>query len=114
MQAPLYAKFLGKAFLLEQEKLALADAWKGLGGFMVANLPNGFYYIRCKTLEMQNRLLWEEPWTVAGRILQFSPWRESFQPAFESLSTAAFESLLMAAVWIQIYHLPMKLWGVGG
>lgn len=114
MQASLYAKFLRKAFLLEQEKLALADAWKGLEGFMVANLPNGFYYIHCKTLEMQNHLLWEEPWTVAGRILQLSPWRESFQPAFESLSTAAFESLLMASVWIQIYHLPMKLWGVGG
>lgn len=51
---------------------------------------------------MQAKLLWEGPWTVEGRILQISEWRESFQPAFEKLSSAA--------VWIQLHHVPMELW----
>lgn len=57
MQSSLYAKFLGKALPLDQAKLALTDAWRGLGNFTVADLPNGFYYIRCENQEMQNRLL---------------------------------------------------------
>ncbi|KAM0943006.1 putative transcription factor interactor and regulator CCHC(Zn) family [Dioscorea sansibarensis] len=102
MQSSLYGKFLGKSLPLDQAKLALADVWRGLGSFTIADLPNGFYYIRCETQEMHNRLLWEGPWTVARRILQLSPWRESFQPAFEKLT--------VAAVWIQLYHLPIELW----
>lgn len=50
MQSSLYAKFLGKP--LDKAKLALVDAWCGLGAFTVANLPNGFYYIYCETEEM--------------------------------------------------------------
>lgn len=72
-----------------------------MGGFIVADLPNGFYYVRCETQEMQNMLLLEGPWTVLGRMLQLSPWHESFQAAFEKLS--------LAAVWIQLYHLPIEL-----
>lgn len=102
MNTCLYAKFLGKALPLDQAKLALADAWRGLGNFSVADLPNGFYFINCESEKMQCHLLYEGPWTVAGRILQLSPWSESFQPAFERLS--------VAAVWIQLYHLPMELW----
>lgn len=101
MQSSLYAKFLGKALPLEQVKLALADTWWGLGAFSVADLPNGFYYIRCESVEMQLKLLWDGPWMVAGRILQLTTWSESFQPAFEKLS--------LATVWIQIYHLPIEL-----
>lgn len=103
MQTSLYAKFLGKALPLEQAKLALDDAWRGIGDFSITDLPNGFYFIKCKTSDMQERLLGDGPWNVAGRILQLSPWSESFQPAFEKLSNAA--------VWIQIYHFPMELWG---
>ncbi|XP_039115860.1 uncharacterized protein LOC120251398 [Dioscorea cayenensis subsp. rotundata] len=102
MQSSLYAKFLRKALPLDQAKLALANAWRRLGDFSVANLPNGFYFISCETQEMQNKLLWDGPWSVAGRILQLAPWSGSFQPAFEKLS--------LAAVWIQIYHLPIELW----
>lgn len=102
MQTSIYAKFLGKSLPLEQAKLAMTDSWRGLGAFTVADLPNGFYYIRCESQEMQCRLLWDGPWTVAGRILQLAPWSESFQPAFEKLS--------IAVVWIQIYHLPIELW----
>lgn len=81
----------------------MADAWQGLGAFTVADLPNGFYYIRCEAQEMQNRLLWNGPWTVAGCILQLYLWSVTFQ--------AVFEKLDLAAVWIQIHHLPMKLCG---
>lgn len=103
MHSSLYAKFLGKALLLEQAKLVLADAWRGFVAFSVANIPNGYYFIHCETEEMQNRLLWDGPSLVAGRILQLSLWKESFQPTFERFSTVA--------VWVQIYHLPMELWG---
>ncbi|XP_039120330.1 uncharacterized protein LOC120256715 [Dioscorea cayenensis subsp. rotundata] len=48
------------------------------------------------------KLLWDGPWTVDGRILQLFEWRESFQPAFEKLSTAA--------IWIQLHHVPIELW----
>lgn len=73
MQSSLYAKFLGKALPLDQAKLALADSWRGLGEFSVADLPNGFYYIRCESQEMQAKPLWDGPWMVAGRILQLAP-----------------------------------------
>lgn len=89
MQTSIYAKFLGKSLSLEQAKLAMADAWRGLGAFSVADLPNGFYYIRCESQEMQCKLLWYGPWTVAGRILQLSPWSETFQSAFKKLDLAA-------------------------
>lgn len=51
---------------------------------------------------MQAKLQWDGPWTIDGRIIQLSDWRESFQPAFENLSTVA--------VWIQLHHVPMELW----
>lgn len=99
MQSALYAKFLGKSLPLDQAKLELADAWKGLGSFTISDLPNGFYFIRCENLEMQAKLLWDGPWTIDGRILQLSEWRKSFQPAFDKLS--------MATVWIQLHHFPI-------
>lgn len=104
MQSSLYGKFLGKALPLDQAKLAISDAWRGLGDIKISDLPNGFYYIRCSSPTIQAKLLWEGPWTIDGRILQLSPWRESFQPAFEKLSSAA--------VWIQLHHVPMELWGI--
>lgn len=103
MQSSLYTKFLGKSLPLDQAKLALADAWRGLGGFMVADLPNGYYYVWCESQEMQNRFLWEGPCTVTNRILQILPCRESFQPAFEKLS--------FVAIWTQLSNLPIELWG---
>lgn len=39
---------------------------------------------------------------VVGRILQLSPWRESFQSAFKRLTTVG--------VWLQLFHLPIELW----
>lgn len=89
MTTSLYVKFLGKSLPLDQAKLALTDTWRGLGDFSVADLPNGYYYIKCSTQNMYDQLLWEGPWTVTSRILQLSPWRACFQPAFERLSTVA-------------------------
>lgn len=57
MQTSLYAKFLGKALPLEEAKLAMADAWRGMGDFSVADLPNGYYFVHCKSMEIQSRLL---------------------------------------------------------
>lgn len=68
---------------------------------MTLDLLNGFCYIRRENQEIQNRLLWEGPLLVAGRILQLFPWSKSFESTFKKLS--------LAAVWIQIYHLPMEL-----
>lgn len=102
MQYALYAKFLGKSLPLDQAKQALAEAWHNLGTFSITDLPNGFYFIRCDSLEMQAKLLWKGPWTVEWRILQISEWRESFQLAFKKLS--------FVAVWIQSHHVPMELW----
>lgn len=73
-----------------------------LGRFKVSDLPNSFYYIQCEKEKMHSRLLYEGPWTVAGRILQLVPWRKGFQPTFEQLSAAT--------IWIQLYHLPIELW----
>lgn len=102
MQNALYTKFLGKSLPLYQAKQALADAWKTLGEFSITCLPNGFYFIRCESLEMQANLLLEGPWTIDGRILQIFEWHESFQ--------LAFEKLLSAVIWIQLHHAPMELW----
>lgn len=57
MQTALYAKFLGKSLPLDQAKLALADVWRSLGEFSISDLPNGFYFTRCESLEMQAKLL---------------------------------------------------------
>ena len=57
MQSSSYAKFWGKSLSIDQTKLAFTDVWRGLGSFTVADLPNGFYYIRCEIQEIQNRLL---------------------------------------------------------
>lgn len=87
MHSSLYVKFLGKALPLDEAKQALADTWRGLGSLTVSDLPNGFYYILCELPDMQDCLLWDEPLIVPGRIHQLSAWGESFQPAFEKLSS---------------------------
>lgn len=46
MQSLIYAKFLGKSLPLDQAKLTLADALRGLRAFTIVNLPKGYYYIR--------------------------------------------------------------------
>lgn len=61
MQASLYVKFLGKAFPLDHAKLALADAWRGLGDFSISDLPNEFYFICCESHMMQAKFLLEGP-----------------------------------------------------
>ena len=33
------------------------NAWRGPGGFTVADHSNGYYYIHCEPPEMQNQLL---------------------------------------------------------
>lgn len=104
MQSALYGKFLGKALPLDQAKQALMEVWKDFGSLKVSNLLNGYYFIQCETEELQNRLLFDGPWTIASRILQLASWREGFQPTIEQLSTTA--------VWIQIFHLPIELWNV--
>lgn len=92
MQSSLYANLLGKALPLDQAKLALEDAWRGLGEFTISDLPNGFYFIHYGSQAMQAKLLWEGSWSIDGMILQLSAWRESFQHAFEKLSLGLFGS----------------------
>lgn len=61
MQSSLYAKFLRKSLHLDQAKLALADVWRGLGEFSMADLPNGYYYIRYATQDMQTNYFGKDP-----------------------------------------------------
>lgn len=82
--------------------MALRPLWQQWGLSEVADLPNGFYLIKCDSHEMTLKLLFGGPWTINGMILQLAPWHEFFQPTFESLTTAA--------VWIQLHHLPVELW----
>ena len=57
MQTTLFGKFLGKAQSLEQAKRAFLNLWKNIGSYKVADMAIGFYLIKCKSLEMVDRLL---------------------------------------------------------
>lgn len=72
MQTFLFGKFFGKALLLDQVKLTLTDLWKNYGAFSVADMLNGFYFIRCQASKMLCKLFWERPWTVREMVLQLA------------------------------------------
>lgn len=55
MQAALFRKFLGKAPPLEQVKLGLSYLWRNFGSLSVAEMPNGFFFIQCESVEMQSK-----------------------------------------------------------
>lgn len=87
MCTSLYAKFLRKVLPLDQAKHALSEAWKSIGNFKLLNLPNGFYFIQCESIEIQQRSLYNGPWNVSRRILQLALWGEGFQPVFKQLTS---------------------------
>lgn len=39
---------------------------------------------------------------ISGMVLQLTPWKNHFQPAFEKLH--------LAAVWVQLHHLLIEFW----
>lgn len=98
----LFSKFLGKAPPLEMVKASLSEMWRGMGPFSVSDMSNGFYLIRCEKQEMVEAVMWERLWTISGMVLQLTPWKGHFQPAFEKLH--------LAAVWVQLHHLPIEYW----
>ncbi|XP_039135824.1 uncharacterized protein LOC120273259 [Dioscorea cayenensis subsp. rotundata] len=102
MSNSLFLKFLGKAPPLEVVRRLLLEMWRGMGPFTVSDMSNGFFLIHCDKPEMVESVLWEGPWTIGGMVLQLTPWKNHFQPAFEKLH--------LAAVWVQLHHLPIEYW----
>ncbi|XP_039121436.1 uncharacterized protein LOC120258150 [Dioscorea cayenensis subsp. rotundata] len=102
MANSLFGKFLGKAPPLEVVRKSLTEIWRGMGPFSVSDMSNGFYLIHCEKPEMVESLMWEGPWTISGMVLQLTPWKDHFQPTFEKLD--------LAAVWVQLHHLPIEYW----
>ncbi|XP_039120948.1 uncharacterized protein LOC120257557 [Dioscorea cayenensis subsp. rotundata] len=48
------------------------------------------------------KLLHDGPWSINGIILQLSPWKPFFEPAFAKLNSAA--------IWVQLHNLPVDFW----
>lgn len=73
-----------------------------MGPFSVADIPNGFYLICCDKLEMVEAVIYEGAWTIRCMVLQLTPWKDHFQPAFEKLHRVV--------VWVQLHHIPLEYW----
>ncbi|KAJ0981964.1 hypothetical protein J5N97_010219 [Dioscorea zingiberensis] len=102
MQTVVYGKFLGRAPPLGIVREALSRFWADLGEFTVADMPNGFFLIRCGTTEMTEVILTEGPWSINGMVLHLIRWRAHFQPSLEKLSTAIR--------WVRFLNLPTEYW----
>ena len=61
LQTALFRKFLGKALPLEQVSEALSKLWSKYGSFTIADMVNGFYFIKCDSVQMSEKLLWDRP-----------------------------------------------------
>ena len=98
----LYGKFLGRAPPLDTVKNSLLERWSVWGETSIADLPNGYFLIRCSSQIALHNILFEGPWTINGLVLQLLPWHPLFQPVSVSFNTAA--------TWLQLHHLPVELW----
>ncbi|XP_039144885.1 uncharacterized protein LOC120282194 [Dioscorea cayenensis subsp. rotundata] len=101
-QHSLIGKFFGKPPSFDQVKSILLKKWENLGEIQISDLPNGFLLIRCPDQIVLQCLLSDGPWTINGIILQLTPWRPFFEPAFTKLTSAA--------VWVQLHNLPIEFW----
>ncbi|KAJ0975853.1 hypothetical protein J5N97_017818 [Dioscorea zingiberensis] len=102
MREVLYGKIYGRLPPLELIRESLSRQWAELGECTVADMPNGFYMIRCSSEQMLEEVLTEGPWSVNGMSIHLIKWRPNFQPAFEELSTAT--------IWIHLHNLPSEYW----
>lgn len=101
-QTSLYGKFFGKPPPFDQVKEILQSKWSDLGVFHISDLPNGYLFIRCETLDAMQRLLFDAPWAMNDIILQLVPWQPFFEPVFTKLS--------IATIWVQLHNLPIEFW----
>lgn len=98
----LYGKFLGRPPPLEIVNNVWVTRCREWGEVTVADLPNGYFLIRCATqLAMQN-ILFAGPWTFNGLVLQLSSRHAFFKPVNARLLTAV--------IWLQPHHLSVELW----
>lgn len=67
--------------------------WAKIGEVSIFNLLNGFILIRCGSHEVMQCLFIGGPWSINGIILQLSPWKPFFEPAYAKLNNAV--------IWIQ-------------
>lgn len=65
----LYGKFLGRPLPLDIVTKVLLDRWKEWGKITIADIPNGYFLIRCDSqLALQN-ILFNGPRTINGLVL---------------------------------------------
>ncbi|KAJ0965564.1 hypothetical protein J5N97_026702 [Dioscorea zingiberensis] len=102
MRGTLFGKVLGKAPNLEVARETLSRLWRSYGDFSIADMPNGFFVIRCSTETMAEDLLVDGPWSINGSIFHLLRWKEHFEPMYEKLTTAT--------VWVQLNNMPVKYW----
>ncbi|KAJ0967939.1 hypothetical protein J5N97_024856 [Dioscorea zingiberensis] len=102
MRGVLYGKIYGWLPPLELIRESLSRQWADLGECTMADMPNGFYMIRCSYEQMLEEVLIEGPWSVNGMSIHLIKWRPNFQLAFEELSTAT--------IWILLHNLPSEYW----
>lgn len=69
----LYGKFLGKAPHLELVKASHDDKWNLCGEFHIADLPTGYFLIKCPSEEVVQSILFKGQWTVNGLVLLLTP-----------------------------------------
>lgn len=72
------------------------------GEVTISDLPNGFLLIRCSSHEIMQRILMGGPWSINRIILQLSPWKFFFEPAFAKLNSTT--------IWIQLHNFPANFW----
>ncbi|XP_039119157.1 uncharacterized protein LOC120255388 [Dioscorea cayenensis subsp. rotundata] len=101
-QNSLYGKFFGKPPSFDEVKLILMAKWVDIGEVCISDLPNGFLLIRYGSHSVMQKLLHDGPWSINGIILQLSPWKPFFEPAFAKLNKAA--------IWVQLHNLPLEFW----
>ncbi|KAJ0983711.1 hypothetical protein J5N97_011966 [Dioscorea zingiberensis] len=104
MKGTLFGKVLGRAPNLEAARETLSRLWGCYGEFTIADMPNGFFVIRCSTATMAEDLLVEGPWSINGSIFHLLRWKEHFEPMYEKLSAAT--------VWVQLNNMPVEYWDI--
>ncbi|KAJ0974944.1 hypothetical protein J5N97_016909 [Dioscorea zingiberensis] len=102
MRGTLFGKVLGRAPNLEVAREILSKLWGSYGDFSIADMPNGFFVIRCSSESMAEDLLVDGPWSINGSIFHLLRWKEHFEPMYEKLSTAT--------VWVQLNNMPVEYW----
>ncbi|XP_073004938.1 uncharacterized protein [Typha latifolia] len=98
----LFGRFLGRGITLERLKGTLATLWRGIDGFSVSDMEEGYYVFRFDNEEDMMYAVSNGPWMIMGRVLNLISWRNNFRPTAEAFTTTP--------IWIQLPNLPKEYW----